>query len=259
MKLFTATYEKQRMIEQQEILILELSPKQVQFNAAMERYRSLKRYQVFNNLVALANVSLQAYLLYRVLPHPIGVAWQVASFLLAFVLTDFLNGLVHMFMDNSDGYDSIFGPFIANFHLHHKIMQYKKHNLLVVYYNESGSKVWLVGYLFVVSQLLGISETHPVLLHVLVYLGILSSVAEVSHYLCHSSDATLTMLFGKLGVLLPKRHHARHHLEDNRNYAFLNGFTDPLLNLLATYLYRGYKHTTDTHYAHYVVENAENR
>ena len=238
---------------------MELTPKQIQFNAAMVRYQTLSRYQVFNRFISVANISLQILLLCLVWPHSIGVAWQIVSLVLAVIMTDFINGLVHMFMDNNDRYDSIFGPFIANFHLHHKVMQYTKRNLVVVYFNESGSKVWLVGYLFSVFLLLGLIGSFPVALHVLVYVGILSSAAEVSHYLCHSSDSALAMFLGDMKVLLPKRHHARHHLEDNRNYAFLNGFTDPLLNLLASAVYKGYKQTTDVHYAHYAVANTESR
>jgi len=238
---------------------LEPSAKQIQFNSAMVRYQTLSRYQVVNKMVSFANVSLQIYLLCMVWPQSIGVAWQAASLVLAFFITDFINGVVHMLMDNNDRYDSIFGPFIANFHLHHKVMQYKKHNLVVVYFNESGSKVWLVGYLLAVYLSLGLLQARPVALHLLVYVGILSSVAEVSHYLCHSSDSALSMFLAKSWVLLPKRHHARHHLEDNRNYAFLNGFTDPLLNLCAAAIFPGYKHTTDTHYAHYAIEDTESR
>jgi len=99
----------------------------------------------------------------------------------------------------------------------------------------------------------------PVAMHILVYVGILSSVAEVSHYLCHSSDSALAMFLGNMRVLLPKRHHARHHLQDNKNYAFLNGFSDPLLNLCASVVYRGYKQTTDMHYVHYAVANTDSR
>jgi hypothetical protein len=238
---------------------LELTAKQIQFNAAMVRYQTLSRYQIFNRFVSVANISLQIWLLCLVWPHSIGVAWQMVSLMLALVITDFINGLVHMFMDNNDRYDSVFGPFIANFHLHHKVIRYTKRSLPVVYFNESGSKVWLVGYLLVVFLLLGLMDAFPVALHVLVYVGILSSVAEVSHYLCHSSDSALTMSLGNMRVLLPKRHHARHHLEDNRNYAFLNGFSDPLLNLLASAVYKGYKQTTDVHYAHYAIVNTESR
>lgn len=225
----------------------------------MERYQNRRRYHVFNNFVSLANVVLQGYLLFRIWQHPIGLAWQLATLLVAVVATDFLNGLVHMVMDNNDRYDSFVGPFIANFHLHHKVMQYKKRPLAIVYFNESGSKVWLVGYLLAVTLSLDLLGAHPATLHLLVYVGILSSVAEVSHYLCHSSDSAFSMFLGNTTLLLQKRHHARHHLEDNKNYAFLNGWTDPLLNVIAAAVYPGYKETTDRHYACYVVASGDSR
>lgn len=234
---------------------VELSEKQVEFNAAMQRYRTLARYQVFNRAVSIVNISLQAALLIRLWPLGIAPFWALAAFLVAFVLADFLNGLVHMVMDNNDRYDSAFGPLVANFHLHHKVMQYQSRPLPVVYFNETGSKVWLVGYLAALLALFDAGLLHPVAAHLLVYLGILSSCAEVSHYLSHNSAAPLTLLLGKVWVILPKRHHARHHQEDNRNYAFLNGVSDPLLNLIAAALYPGYKKTTDTHYAHYNVDS----
>jgi hypothetical protein len=89
-----------------------------------------------------------------------------------------------------------------------------------------------------------------------VYIGIISSIAEVSHYLCHSSTSALAGFLGNCGLLLSKRHHARHHLQDNSYYAFLNGLTDPLLNRIAAVFYKGYKHNTDLHYARY--DGAEN-
>jgi hypothetical protein len=58
---------------------------------------------------------------------------------------------------------------------------------------------------------------------------------------------------------MSKRHHARHHLADNVDYAFLNGLTDPLLNVIAKKLYPGYKDTTDLHYAAYTGKGTDNR
>lgn len=242
----------------QEALPLDLSQKQQQFNAAMERFHSMRIYGLFGQIVSLSNVSLQIYLLYRLWPHSIGIPWQAFSILVAYVLTDFINGLVHMFMDNNDRYDSVTGPLIANFHMHHKIPQYKRNKLPIVYFNETGSKVWLIGYLLAVSLLLE-AGLDPGVLYTLVYIGILSSVAEISHYLCHSSSAKTSIFLGNIGILLSKRHHVKHHLEDNTCYAFLNGFTDPLLNLIAARLYKGYKQTTDLHYLQYVVTADQER
>jgi hypothetical protein len=213
---------------------------------------------MFGTLVALANTALQAWLLWRLLQLPLSIGGQLTALVSAWVLADFVNGLVHMYMDNNDRYDSIAGPFIANFHLHHKIPLYKRKFLPVVYFVESGSKVWLVPVLAATALLSLSVQVNPLLLSILVYAGILSSVAEVSHYLCHTSTDPLAMFLGDCGILLSKHHHASHHLQDNINYAFLNGLTDPLLNLIAQRFSRGYKQHTDLHYSAWQVDG-ENR
>lgn len=238
---------------------MELERKQRQFNSAMELYTGKPIYQWTGVLVSTLNLSLQIFLLYQSTFFPIDAVWRLAAVVAAFTLADFVNGLVHMFMDNNDSYDSIFGPFIANFHLHHRTPMYKRNPLFVVYFNETGSKIWLVGYLVVLSLLVGSTEMNPVLVHILIYFGILSSVAEVSHYLCHTSTSPIVMFLARIGLLLPKRHHAVHHMSDNRSYAFLNGFTDPLTDWIATKCCKGYKSRTDLHYAEYCGEGSDSR
>lgn len=238
---------------------MDLELKQKQFNAAMELYTGKPVYKSVGRTVSTVNVFLQIYLLIQIAAMPIDPAWQIIAIFLAFILADFVNGLVHLYMDNNDSYESIAGPFIANFHLHHKKPMYRRHPLLLVYFNETGSKIWLVGYLILVSLLLGAAGFNPVVMHILVYAGILSSVAEVSHYLCHTSNSSIAMFLGRTRLLLPKRHHAKHHMSDNKNYAFLNGVTDPLINLIAGKTCPGYKNTTDRHFARYAGEGSENR
>ncbi|MDD5169906.1 MAG: fatty acid desaturase CarF family protein [Syntrophales bacterium] len=237
----------------------ELSVKQKQFNAALELYNSGKTYKFFGIMVSITNISLQTYLLYRAMSFSLGFTRQVAALVVAFVATDFINGLVHVYMDKNDDYESIAGPLIANFHLHHKTPRYKRNLLPIVYFNETGSKVWLVGYLLAVVVLLEASRLDHAVLCTLVYIGVLSSVAEVSHYLCHSSNSAAAGFLAGIGLLLSKRHHAKHHVEDNTSYAFLNGVTDPLINLIARRYSGGYKNTTDLHYAHYTAMDAESR
>ena len=232
----------------------ELTVKQRQFNAAMERYTSRLRYRLLGMAVALANVVLQGWLLWLLRPLSIGAGGQLLALGCAWLLADFVNGLVHMYMDSNDRYDSLAGPLIANFHLHHKTPLYAKRNLLLVYFHESGSKVWLIPCLAAVALLATAGGPHPLLLHILVYSGILSSVAEVSHYLCHTSSSPLAIRLGNCRIFLGKRHHAVHHLQDNRNYAFLNGLTDPLINAIAVRWGRGYKQHTDLHYAAYQLD-----
>lgn len=236
-----------------------LELKQKQFNAAMERYEDVVIYKAIYKMVSAVNVSLQVYLLYLVFPVSIGLPLQAFAFITAYLAADFINGLVHMFMDSNDAYDSSAGPLIAAFHLHHKTPMYKKDNLLLVYFNESGAKNWLVGYLLLAVILIRSTSIHPALSYFMVYFGILSSVAEVSHYLCHVSNSKIALYLAYAGLLLTKKHHGPHHNADNVNYAFLNGITDPLLNVIARKFSSGYKNTTDRHYAAYAGPGTANR
>lgn len=227
--------------------------KQAQFNAAMALYESRGRYKLFGKFVAAAIVSMQAFLLFRVFGLSIGPARQLAAFAAAYLLADFVNGLVHLYSDHMDDYESLGGPLVANFHLHHKRPRYKDNNLAVMYFNESGSKVWLVPCLAALCWLSFRPGMDPALLTALVYAGVLSSVAEVSHYLAHNSVSPAAAFLARAGLLLGKKRHARHHLEDNVSYTFLNGFTDPLVDRIARKFYTGYKNGTDLHYAKYTA------
>lgn len=81
-----------------------LERKQMQFNDAMAIYDQKRVYRLLGRLVALTNISLQVFLSYLVLPLSIGIPWQIVAFIVAYLLADFVNGLVHMFMDNNDNY-----------------------------------------------------------------------------------------------------------------------------------------------------------
>jgi len=243
----------------EKININELELKQRRFNSAMDLFANKSIYRLIGKIVSFTNVSLQIFLLWLVFPYSIGPLLQLLSIAAAYLIADFLNGLVHMYLDNNDNYGSIAGPFVAAFHLHHKTPAYKKNSLFTVYYNETGSKIWLVGYLALSAVLIGAVKVNHVISYILVYIGILSSVAEVTHYRCHVPDSLLAKYFGNFSLFLTKRHHGKHHIDDNVNYAFLNGITDPLLNIIAKKYYPGYKNTTDRHYERYTGKGTENR
>jgi len=217
----------------------------------MELYEGRKGYKLFGRFVSVVNIFLQIYVLSLALELSIGFWLQLASIVAAYLLTDFINGMVHLYMDDNDNYESLAGPLIANFHLHHRVPRYLDNNLFVVYFNETGSKVWLIFYLLSVAILFHLPGLNHVLLCTLAYTGILSSIAEVSHYLCHNSNSKFIMFLMRIRILLPKREHARHHLQDNQSYTFLNGLTNPLVDLIARTFCAGYKHKTDLHYATY--------
>ncbi len=237
----------------------EIKKKEIEFNSAMELYEKKYIYKRFGNLISVVNVSLQITLLLLVFPSSLGFMLQVMAFVTAFLLTDFINGLVHLYMDNNQNYTSVTGPFVANFHLHHRTPLYKKNNLIVVYFNESGSKIWLAGFMITTIILLQILNISDFSKYIILYFCILSSVAEVSHYLCHVSNSVIYIFFSSIGIFLSKRHHGRHHNADNVSYAFLNGITDPLLDIIAKHFFDGYKNNTDLHYASYIGEGSDNR
>lgn len=233
---------------------VEIEEAQRRFNAAMARYNGAGGYRWFGYGVASANVALQLWLVLNLRGVGLSAAGWLAAVVAAWLLTDFVNGIVHMVMDAQDGYDSLVGPLIANFHLHHRTPVYTPRSLPVVYFLETGSKTWLVPTLAIVALLAraGLLTGWP--LAVLVIFGVLSSVAEVSHYLCHTSPSRVAKFLGDWGILLSKRHHAVHHTQDNVSYAFLNGLTDPILNPIAKRFSPGYKNHTDLHYGAYVAE-----
>lgn len=242
---------------------MDCNNKVIEFQSAMERYTRSFVYQNFGILVSSTIILLQVITLFELICHfyPANFLNLMLSFVAAYILTDFVNGLVHMYMDNNTDYVSVVGPFVASFHLHHKTPQYKNKNPLRIYFDESGTKFWLVVYLcilFICELIL----TIPTAWHLFfVAFGILSSLAELSHYWCHNSrkNQHIISLLQKCYILLPKKHHAKHHLNDNINYAFLNGVTDPIINIIAKYLYTGYKENADKHVLAYQGLQTTNR
>jgi len=225
----------------------------------MSLYDTHKAYVVFGKFIASANVILQLTLLVLIRGIALSPGGYITAFIIAYLLTDLLNGLIHMIMDHNENYSSIYGPLVAAFHLHHQTPRYTRKPLPLIYFNESGAKIWLVPYLVFVLLALHYSLFSGFVMHVLVYIGILSSVAEVSHYLCHSSDSKVARFLAKIGLLLSREHHTPHHEQDNMNYAFLNGVSDPLINPIARRLYTGYKSTTDRHFEQYFGRGTQNR
>lgn len=217
----------------------------------MALYERKARYRLLGVGVSIVNIALQLYTLMSALKLSIGIGWQIAALLSAYLITDFVNGLVHLYMDHNDHYESWAGPLIANFHLHHRTPRYQSNHVLVVYFHETGSKVWMVFYLAAVAVLFHLPGINAILLYTLTYIGILSSIAEVSHYLAHNSMSPVALFLARIKLLLSKRQHATHHLQDNISFTFLNGITDPLVNAIARRYFPGYKTTTDLHYATY--------
>ena len=235
-----------------------LTIKQKEFNNAMKSYHSHRYYKYIYKFISVTILILQFILFIKL--WGLDVTWygSIFAIFIAYFLTDFINGWVHMYMDNNDNYTSLWGSFIASFHLHHKTTKYKDANILIIYFNESGAKFWLVPYLLVVLWLSYISINSFILL-ILILIGIFSSIAEVSHYLCHNSTSKLVITLQKYHILLSLKHHQRHHENENQSYAFLNGSSDFILDYIAQKLYTGYKNGSDKHFEKYKGVGTDNR
>lgn len=227
-----------------------------EFALAMEKYKNQFFYIYTGVVVSVLIVFLQLMTLLHLFQAPIytNPLMLILAFFTAYIITDFVNGLVHMYMDNNTNYTSLVGPFVCAFHLHHYKPTYTRRHPIKVYFCESGSKFWLLIYLFALTAIQK-STSLPYAFDVgLVSFGILSSVAELSHYWCHNATKKNKVIrsLQKYRLLLSKQHHVVHHRYDNMQYAFLNGMTDPLLNLISKYCYDGYKNNADKHIAAYV-------
>ena len=238
-----------------------LTEKQKQYNIAMKKYEKMPVYVWTGHVTSFVNVGCQVLLGWMVIRQPVGAFRQILAFAAAYILADFINGLVHMYMDNADDYEALYGPLIAAFHLHHRTPAYKIKPLAAVYYHESGSKLWLALLQLIAVPAVWLGGIAGAAAWGIFYFSVLSSIAEVSHYLCHVPNANRFEKFlGRVGVLMPMRYHVgQHHMKDNINYTFLNAVTDPLVDFIAKKLYAGYRTTTDTHYAFYTGAGTENR
>ncbi len=226
-----------------------LALKIAEFGIAMEKYKNNRFYSHLELIVSVLIMFFQALTLFYAVKTYNGSSLftMLSAFILAYIITDFVNGIAHMYMDNNTRYASIVGPFISSFHLHHSNPKYTKQHPVKVYFYASGIKFWLLGYLL---ALYGLQKLFTIEYGVNVFfvsVGILSSIAEVSHYWCHMSTNKTILILQKYRILLSKQHHKHHHCADNTHYAFLNGITDPILNVISRYYYSGYKNNADKH------------
>jgi len=243
-------------VEFQAFMVTELDNQIHAFSQAMGKYMHNRIYTFLELCVSISIVFLQCFTLYNLCLSKCTASPLTLTivFMTTYVITDLVSGLVHMFMDNNTRYNSLVGPFISSFHLHHAKPRYADRSIINVYFYESGTKFWLLVYLLLISVWQSVGNINYVFNVGLVAFGILSSVAEVSHFLCHNAgdERTLIKRLQTLRLLLPKQHHLKHHRSDNTNYSFLNGVTDPVVNKISRYLYQGYKNNADLHTSAYL-------
>jgi len=227
---------------------MKLEERRREARQALARYQHDPFYVRLGLAVSWAVVAGQGLLVALTLRDTLGWGLAALALALSWLAADLLGGVVHLLMDHRDTYTGRLGPLTAAFHQHHQKLRYEEKPLPLVYFHESGFKLWLPPFLAlgVLLELAGALD--PFALRVWAWTGVLSSVAEVSHYLVHGRRRRWAEALATAGLLLSRRRHARHHREDNVGYAFLNGWSDPLLDRVARCGFPGYKAGTDLHF-----------
>lgn len=204
-----------------------LESKRREYREALRRYREEPFYARLGGLVSATVLAGQAGLLALSLQDTLGWVSALLALALAWPLADLMGGVVHLLMDHHDRYTGQLGPLVAAFHLHHQQPRYEEKPLARVYIHESGFKLWLPFFLAAGLGLGLAGWVDGLPLRLWAWTGILSSVAELSHFLVHARRRPWADRLAAMGLLLSRHHHARHHREDNVGYAFLNGWSDP--------------------------------
>ena len=244
-------------------ILSEIETKSKDFQMAMERYNRRVVYQKTGLLISVLIVLLQGTSVVDLFNawFPVNPLVLLVLFIFAYIVTDFISGIVHCYMDNNTNYTSVVGPFVAAFHLHHVRPQYAKRHPMAIYFFESGTKIWLAVYLFILVVSNHYLKISLEVQFCLTCIGVLSSFSEISHYWCHTANAQnkLISFLQNKRIFLSKRHHCVHHVADNKNYAFLNGVCNPLINKIASHVYGGYKNNADLHAKAYSGKQTSNR
>ena len=118
-----------------------LETKLEEFTLAMDKYKSQAFYIHSCLAISVMVVLLQAISLLHLFQNysDTNPLILMIIFIAAYIVTDFVNGLVHMYMDNNTNYTSLVGPFVSAFHLHHSKLIYVKRHPIKVYFYESGT------------------------------------------------------------------------------------------------------------------------
>ncbi len=226
-----------------------------EYEVAIEKYKNIPWYTRVEFFFSIIIITLQIATMMTLLHQysTTSIVAVVVTLFVSYFLTDFINGIAHLIADNAQNYTSIVGPFYAAFHLHHIKLTYENKHPVKIYFYESGHKIWLVFYLIIIFLAQCFTHLNFCLNLCLVSIGVLSSVAELSHFWCHNKKQAnrFIRLLQKNRILLSMQHHKFHHRKDNINYAFLNGISDPILNIIANRFYSGYKNFSDRHVAAY--------
>ena len=238
-----------------------LTEKQQQFNNAMEKYEKMPVYVWVGHTTSFINVGCQVFLGWMVIKQPVGPFLQILTFAASYILADFVNGLVHMYMDYKPckpgtGLKDLYfweGPRdSAEFHARQAqvyarisgferiVYDFKKHHPFPDLLGRhsflhlmKGPTFLLALPLSLVLNVVFLALQPPAWLLVGTVVFLLgSSMTQALHGALHRDDVGLALcLMRRTGLVMSRRAHQLHHDTLTQDFAVINGWANPLVNL----------------------------
>lgn len=147
--------------------------------------------------------------------------------------SDFISGLVHIYLDNSKvNYSETINDFYKiGFQVHHLYpnFQWSCHKEFQPHYEANTIFV-----LNIVISIINVLTVNLTILHFTLYLTL---IMQMNHYWCHSiiTKKHVPYIIHKLqdiGILLSYKTHSTHHKTYDNNFCLLTGWNDKLFNYI---------------------------
>lgn len=179
------------------------------------------------------SMGLFAVVLYKVFLSPhVQFSLLILSFFIGLILADFVSGLVHWFADTwGSVHWPVVGPsLIRSFREHHVDQDsITRHDFVET---NGAAAIVVVPLLLVVLQLPAANAVLLFVISTTAWLCLFSLFTNQFHKWAHSvKNPPLILKLQKWGILLSRKHHARHHAGNfDHHYCITTGWLNELLN-----------------------------
>ena len=181
--------------------------------------------ETHSNKLAYLTISSYAYPVYFI--HYTDVS--IINLLLLVYLTDFISGLLHIFLDDYTGDNSYIKPHAKGFQNHHADPKEFTQRPIFTVFTEPGHSVILFNLI----------NSYFLNFYFLLFTGLVN-IVQLSHYQAHCINhktfskpiAYCFITLQKYGLILSTESHSKHHQTFDNNFCILTGWANPVLNKL---------------------------
>lgn len=158
---------------------------------------------------------------------------NVYIFLFASIISDFISGLVHIYLDNSkvNYIETINDYFKIGFQIHHLFpnFQWTCYNKFQPHYEAN-----TIFFSNILISLINVFTYNSLVVYYVLYLTL---IMQMNHYWCHAliTKKPVPYIVYKLqdfGLLLYYKKHAKHHSTYDNSFCLLSGCCDPIFDYL---------------------------